>query len=100
MHHECTNIFLNFSYGNSYQTPRSLMSPSPLPGLSPLPATPFPGKSGSKSPYILFLRYGKIDLELMKDDSPKVQDSEVGQAAQVLPGIKISPGKGGILSFK
>lgn len=36
----------------------------------------------------------------MKDDSPKVQDRAVGQAAQALPGIKISPGKGGISSFK
>lgn len=97
MHRECSNIFLNFSYGNLYQTPRSLMLPSTLLlGLSPLPATPRSGKSGSRSPYILFLRYVKIDLELMKDDSPRVQDRAIGQAAQVLPGIKISPGKGGI----
>lgn len=40
--------------------------------------------------------YSKIDLELMEDDSPRVPDRAVGQAAQVLPGIKVSPGKGGI----
>lgn len=92
MHHECSNIFLNFSYGNLNQTPRSLMLP-PQPSVE---LSPFPGKSGSRSPYILFLRHVVIDLELMKDDSPRVQDKALRQAAQVLPGIKISPGKGGI----
>lgn len=48
MHHECSfrkiEIFLNFSYGNLYQTPKSLILLSTLlSGLSHLPATPCPG---------------------------------------------------------
>lgn len=74
-HDECSKIFLNFSQVNLYQTPRSLVMPSILlSARSVLPDTPCPGKSGRRPPHILFPRYFKTDLELVKDDSPRAWD--------------------------